>query len=110
MINSKKCSKCNKTKKLVDFPIFYKNGKQYHRGECKSCYNKRKQSEYSKVSGDQNFKKKRNVRMKKTQKPQYAFEEYEQHVSLHNVIRAGAGNSITYLLKVVDKIQDDGFS
>jgi len=52
MINSKKCSKCNKTKKLVDFPIFYKNGKQYHRGECKSCYNKRKQSEYSKVSGE----------------------------------------------------------
>ena len=48
--------------------------------------------------------------MKKTQKPQYAFEEYEQHVSLHNIIRAGAGSSVDYLLKIVDKIQNEGFS
>jgi len=48
--------------------------------------------------------------MKKTEKQRYAFEEFEQHVSLHNIIRAGAGISITYLLKVVDKIHNEGFS
>jgi len=47
--------------------------------------------------------------MKKTE-PQYAFEEFEQHVSLFNITKSGMGNSITYLLKVVDKIHNERFS
>lgn len=47
--------------------------------------------------------------MKKTQQQQYTFDEFDQHISLWNIIPAGKGNSLVLLRKIVDGIQN-GFS
>ena len=48
--------------------------------------------------------------MKKTQEQQYTFEEFDEHISLWNMIPAGDGSSLVLLRKILDGSQSGSFS
>jgi hypothetical protein len=47
--------------------------------------------------------------MKKTQQQQYKYEEFDQHVSLWNIIPSGKGGSLVLLRKIIDGMQNNVF-